>query len=450
MKISTVNSRSILDSDRLDAHFFTSPGVAASERIAQIREGGTDVVALGSIARVWDPPRFARVRAEPSEEAVEYLRPYDAFDFIPTAMSSLSALRNKDIDRLVPSVGTILQTCSGRNLGPCAYVDRHLSVFAMSHDMIRIEVDDRDHRAYVYAFLKTSIGQALLRRNRSGSVIDHLTTEDVASVAIPLIEPERQAQIVDAVTRSLTLLEEGRGNLIRLLRDQQARLPFPKRERGYRSWTTYSDSIFDRLDVAYYDPVVLAARELSKSHGGIPLRDIADARLPVRYKRYYVGENSGRPILSGRQLLQFEPVNLRWVSGRSFAQIEDYEVLEGMTIFGAVGRSEGRQGFASLVTRDRANWLASNDVMRLTPRNGIRPGALWLAFSSMHARAQVNALSFGSVIDHLNPQDVEGVVLPVIDDKDALDAEASWRAIAESAELLRDAVNMLEKFLGEL
>jgi hypothetical protein len=106
-------------------------------------------------------------------------------------------------------------------------------------------------------------------------------------------------------------------------------------------------------------------------------------------------------VLSGRQLLQVEPINLRRVSDRSFKTPTEYVLKPGMTIFGASGRSEGRQGSPALITEDRVGWLASDDVMRLRPLPGVKPAGLWLAVATPQAQVQIKALSFGSVVDHM-------------------------------------------------
>jgi hypothetical protein len=97
-----------------------------------------------------------------------------------------------------------------------------------------------------------------------------------------------------------------------------------------------------------------------------------------------------------------------------------------MTIFGAVGRSEGRQAWPALVTADRDGWLASNDVMRLVPQPGQRPGALWLGVAAPRTQVQIKALSFGSVVDHMNPWDVEQIAIPAVSDDLAHVVESAW------------------------
>ena len=445
MNITSVRARSAAANGRLDAYFFTAPGVAASERVMMLEVAGIETVQLGDIGRVWDLPRFARAWAAPAEEGIPYLRPYDVFDYLPAAADRLSAARNPAVDGLRVPAGTLLQTCSGRNLGPCAYADEHIARFALSHDMIRIGIADQTVRAYVLVFLKTPTGRALLRRGKSGSVIDHLTTGDIAATPVPLLPAGMRHEIAGIAGQSMRAATEARARLGSLLAAQEASLPMPARSQLLSDgWTMRSGDLYGRVDAAYYSPVVTAARAQVTAAGGIRCGDIAQASLPSRYKRYYVSSTFGRPILSGRQMLQLEPVNLRYVSDRSFREPDKYVIRSGMTIFGADGRAEGSQGSAALVTQERSEWLASNHVMRLASRPGVRPGAVWLALAARQSKAQINALSFGSVVDQVNPDDVERIVVPSVSDSSAREAEAAWELFGTAATLMNEAVALLE------
>jgi len=448
---STVRSGSVLTFDRLDANFYTSAGVAAYERLAVVEASGdiASVACIGDFATVWDPPRFARAYASPAEIGKPYLRPYDVFDYLPMESDRLSVLRNEDVDGLVPRVGTLLQTCSGRNLGPVTIADADIAEFALSHDMIRIDAPNEEDQLYLLIFLKSRTGQALLRRNMSGSVIDHITTRDVAGLPVPLVADDLRAEIVKCAGAAVAASAAARTRLRLTVLEQERRLPTPRRDPAHRQgWTLSSRLVDDRLDAAFYDPLIRASVEQVRDSGGVRCRDLAQAFLPLRYKRFYVQPGHGRRILSGRQILQADPVNLRHVSDRSFRVPALYELHPGMTVFGAVGRSEGRQGTPALVTDDRAGWLASNDVMRLTPRPGVNPAALWLAIAAGQTRLQINALSFGSVVDHMNPQDVESLILPPVDDDLAAATEQAWGDFATANSILNATVERLESALN--
>ncbi|WP_448620065.1 hypothetical protein [Geodermatophilus sp. URMC 65] len=442
----TVRSRSVQVHDRLDAAFFADHFVQARETLLLIEAAGTQIAPLRELGRVWDPPRFARAWAAPDEDGVPYLRPYDVFDYLPDAVQRLSVTRNRGIEDLRLTAGTILQTCSGRNLGPNTIVDEDLAGFCLSHDMVRIDITDDVLRLYVLAYLQSDIGQTLLRRNRSGSVIDHITAEDVGSVPVPVVPEDVMHSIAVRMHHAVTARQAARRDL-RWALDHLADTTTPAPR--WTQWPQPARSLLaDRLDAAYHHPVVQRARRDAAAHGGPLIGTLATARLPVRYKRYYVHGDNGRPIVSGRQLLQPEPINLRRVSDRSFKNPEEYELRAGMTIFGAVGRSEGRQAWPALVTADRDGWLASNDVMRLVPKPDQRPGALWLGVAAPRTQVQIKALSFGSVVDHMNPWDVQQIAIPAVSDDVATVVESAWDNYAAAVLSAADARLMVQDVLS--
>ncbi len=302
----TVRSRSAVANDRLDAYFFTAPGAAASQRMAVFEASGGipgsgGAQTVGDVAKVWDPPRFARAYAAPAEPGQPYLRPYDVFDYLPDAADTLSLDRNKDVKRLTPAPGTLLQTCSGRNLGPVVVTDSDLAGFALSHDMIRIEVDDEDTRLYLLAYLKTPTGQALLRRGKSGSVIDHVTVADVAAVPLPVLPADVRGNVIAQMRSAVSATESARGRLRTVQAEQQRRWPVPPPAQERRGgWTFSAADLRDRVDAAFYEPRVRAARE-QVAAGGVRCGDLAEATLPVRYKRYYVdAATAARSCPAGR------------------------------------------------------------------------------------------------------------------------------------------------------
>lgn len=190
MKVLTsTRPRSVLANDRLDARYFTSDAARAHESISLLEAKGLVVRSVGGpdgLGRTWTPHRFKREWAAPHEDSVPYLRPYDIFEYVPEPAGHLSVSRSDNLDQLITEPGVILQSCSGRNLGPSVMVDSALSRFALSHDLVRIRIEDATLRHYVLAYLNSPTGQVLMRRGRSGSVIDHVTERAVAETSVPL------------------------------------------------------------------------------------------------------------------------------------------------------------------------------------------------------------------------------------------------------------------------
>jgi len=90
-----------------------------------------------------------------------------------------------------------------------------------------------------------------------------------------------------------------------------------------------------------------------------------------------------------------------------------------------------------------ADW-ASNDVMRLVPHAGVHPGPLWLAIAARESQVQIKSLSFGSVIDHMNPWDAAALRVPLIDDETVGTVLSAWRSFAEASGLLAQASDLIE------
>jgi len=449
------SATSLVELGRLDAWYFLSPGAAASRRLDTAKADGLRTRPVGGargFADVWAPPRFKRVYAADGEAHIGYLRPHDVFRYLPVEVDRLSLKRSKHLSRYRVKRGTILQTCSGRNLGPSAIVDRHLEQFALSHDLVRIETGDERLRHYLLAFLQSRTGQGLLRRDKSGSVIDHITPEHVRAQEIPLLDDAQIEEAADLIARSFGLIEGARTELIDTLRAYEEGLPRPGRSGAAKSgWQVGSRSLSDRLDAASYDPWVAQVRQELLAVGGAPVAEAADVRKPPgRYKTYYVGRDYGIPFLSGTQILQFEVINQRYMAPKTFMDPDLYKLRPGWSVYQADGRAEEALGLPAFVPDDRAGWAASGHVGRIVPRNGTSPGWLWLALTTWQVQVQIKSLASGSVVDSTYPADMEQVILPPEQGIDGSAIERAWEKFRQARQLKDAAAKLVDDALAGL
>jgi len=112
---------------------------------------------------------------------------------------------------------------------PNVLVDDHLDGFTTSHDVIRMQIDDERLRHYTVAFLRSHTGQGLLRRDKSGSVIDHITVGHVEAQEVPLLDDAVIDLAADLVLDSFELIEQARLTLAEGLANYEASLPSPAR-----------------------------------------------------------------------------------------------------------------------------------------------------------------------------------------------------------------------------
>lgn len=413
MIVALIQAQALFAGRRLDAKYFASPAVRIRAVLADnpgvtLRRIGGD----GGIATVFAPKRFKRTYAVEGEEFVPYLRPYDVFEFFPPEADRLSVSRTESLSDYMIKPGDLLQTCSGRNLGPLTIADDYLARFALSHDMLRISIADEDERLYALAFLQSATGQHLLRGDLSGSVIDHITADEVGAIQIPFIDSIRE-QVIAEERIAAERIEDARNVLYDEVTKVNNLFDASRAVPARSGWTVSASSLGTRLDAAFHADHIAGLRDRLVAAGGVRLGDVAQVVKPGgRYKTYYVEPGQGTPLLSGRQILQLDVVGAKSISARSVAPESGYELRAGWIVFQADGRAEESLGYPSVVTEDRDGWFASGHVGRLVPGDPRDTGWLWAAMASDAVQAQVASLACGSVVDALYPDDLANVVLP--------------------------------------
>ncbi len=446
MRVLTVRSTELRTSARLDAHLHLSEG----KRIATRLRGSTltlcSLGGTGGLGHAWMPNRWKKVEAVQDEARAPYLRPYDVFGYIPRPSDYVSVPRNKKLEQYRIQDGIILITRSGRNLGPAGYVDRYLAQFVLSDDMIRLQIADERLRFYVLGCLATQTMQELLRRDKSGSVIDHLTPEHVASQQVPLLDDAAIDKVSQLMRQAVSRREEARLGLTSRQTTYEASLPsLPSVGQLREGWTARSAALARRLDAAPVQPRVTQVRQSLLAAGGRRLRDLADVLKPEgRYKTNYVGRGYGLPILSGGQLLEFRPINLRFIAIQALDDPDRYKLKAGWLAFPADGRAEEGLGEPIVITRDRHDWLASGHVGRIVPKADVVPGLLYMALRADHVQLQIKALACGSVVDATYPGDVGGIVLPPLPELPREEVTDLWDKFSDAEELEAQAIRILE------
>ena len=414
MKTRAVDLAEVREGIRVDAGHFLAPGVSSKARLAKMSQVGVSLLRLGGdrgLAKVSLPKRFKRVYSSLAAGGAPYLRPSDLLEFLPEAADYLSRTGN-DVGAYSVEKGTILVTCSGRNLGPAVYVDEYLAKFVVSHDMVRVKISDARMRLYVLAFLSSQNGQALLRLDKTGSVIDHIDDSQVAEHHIPVLE-ELVDEVADLMADATHTRERARLGILKAQAHFNGHLGELPELTSSSGWTIRAGDLSGRIDAANHHPVAEAARSSLLELGGVSVGEIAKVVKPAgRYKTNYVDPEWGRPILSGRQIHQVNPVGLKFIAPKALTDSSRYQLPAHSIAYQADGRAEEKLGVPVMITRDRDGWMASGHVGRVVAHLGIDPGWLYLALGSTPARVQIKAKASGSVVDGTYEADMASIVLP--------------------------------------
>lgn len=447
MIIAPMRASTLAQSNRLDARFHSAPAVRLRVALS------TAKLSLRAISDYGDarmPNRMKQTLAVPGENFVPYLRPYDVFEYLPPEADRLSVARTENLPEYMIRAGDLLQTRSGRNLGPLTMGDDYLAQFALSDDMIRITIPDERLRFYTLAFLQTAIGQHLLRGDLNGSVIDHLSVSQVSAIQVPFVD-SIVSKVAKLMKEATGVRQRSRRTLRGAIEKVNEALDTAPETPLRNGWTVKASALGSTLDAARHAEHIHAIRRKILAAGGVELGSVATVTKPGgRYKTYYVAAGHGTPLLSGTQILQADVINAKNISSRSIADGTGYELRAGTVCFQADGRAEESLGYPCMVTPERDGWLASGHVGRVSPLMDTDSGWLWAAIASEAVQRQIAALACGSVVDALYPEDLLSVVLPPRELVDSAAVVDAWNDFSNAAKKAAQARRMIEDALTAL
>ena len=372
---------------------------------------------------------FKRIFATP-ETGVPFLSASEMYAFRPTSDKYLSQTMRK-LDELRVSPQTLLISRSGTVANPIL-VNQRLSRFAVTDDAIRISPGVL-LVGYLYAFLASWIGRALVKKNQYGSAVKHLEATHILSVECPLVPQEEQQAIHNDILRAYELRDEANELLDeadKLLHSELGLprfdkrlvpyLPQPQNQASNRpkmpnlcAFTTTASILDARLDCSYHVPVARTA--ISLLQGGhyqpVQLEEIVkDVCLPSRFKRIYVPKKYGVPFLQGSHLPQIKIYDLKYISNKANAKhIDSVTVRSGwilLTRSGTIGR-------VAVVSSVQDGWAVSEHLIRIIPdyEKG-HPGYITAFLMTPYGQHQLIAKIYGAVVDELTEDDTKTVQIP--------------------------------------
>ena len=296
-----------------------------------------------------------------------------------------------------------------------------------SHDLLRINCKNADDAGYVYAFLKSKIGNKILLTNSYGAVITHIEPEHLATVPIPDAPDVLKQKIGNLIRDSYNLRDES-NNLIdmatKMLIDE-LHLPaiddfdidYLKKDASVATFSIKLSDMRYRLDASYHTPIVDAIIEhLNKYAEEVTF--IGDQRisnaviLPGRFKRVYVDEGYGRVFIGGKQLYELDPSNKKYLSlsqhgERIEKQLELHENMTLITCSGTIGK-------VALVGKHWENWTANQHIIRVVPASQDIAGYNYIFLLSDYGRTLIQRYTYGAVVDEIDSNHVSDIPIPLL------------------------------------
>lgn len=414
---------------RLDAGYYAESAAAA---LRVIEDCKLEVKPLGEAVKdVFILDRFRRVYATDKNAGWPYLSASEALEFRPSSERWIAkdhAPRQKG--RHFAKPGWLLVSASG-TVGRVAFATERLSKYFLTHDLLRVEPDALPLSGYLYAFLSSWIGQALITKDKYGSAIKHLEPRHLSKVPIPILPENEQEEIHQNIERAWKLRDKANDllddadallhhelglphfseNLIPYLPPPKVSKPSIATMPHPQAFTVNASELNDRFDVSYHVPVVKMITTLLQDgrHEAVRLDSLATGiRIPPRFKRIYVKKEFGVPFLRPSHLPQVRPYDLGYISHLtpvlSQLKLNEGEVL--ITTDGTVGR-------IGLVSSRTNGWAGSNNIARVIySKDDHRNGYLAAFLSTPYGYHQLAREIFGGVVDHIEESQIRSVLIP--------------------------------------
>ena len=429
LKWISVNIQEVLDKGyRLEASVYVSESRQARQDLEQCRWPLRNLSGEDGLVTLFRYPQFKNIYIEKSN--FPYFQPAQINEIAPKPMYYFSPSLRTEIEAFRVKRGQVLMTCSG-TIGNCTYVRNTLNNLIFSTDLIRIEPDV--HNGFIYAFLKSKTGQALITSSNYGAVIQHINPEHLYDVPVPNPSIKLKQEIHNLIEESFRLRDASNELIDGAQALLKTALQLPHIEELWQQVVQFNriasvlnfsvplSKVVDRLDSSYYIPIVTTieqhiartANELVKvDHKRISQSVI----LPTRFKRVYVKESNGIVFFGGKQLYELDPSNKKYLSiGQHQDRItDDLKIHTNSTL---ITRS-GTIGKVAIVPEHWEGWIPNEHIIRVVPKNSKIAGYLFAWLSSDYAYPLITRYIHGAVIDEINVEQVSKIVVPLLNDQD--------------------------------
>ena len=426
VKWCTVSLSDVINANkRLEAAVFDVDSKHAREVIANCKWESSPLPQL--VSKAYYPGRFKRIYCD-ANNGVPFYLPSQMTDIYPKTDKYISALTKCDISELRLKFGDILLTRSG-TVGSVTIVSKTLENTVFSDDVIRITPND-GMAGYIYAYLRSRTGNTILQTNRYGSVIQHIEPEHLAEIPIPNPDNGIKMRINNLIMRSFELRDKSNklvDEATALLIDELKLPPVTELETerfdsriDINNYNVKLSQLSGRLDGSYHVPIVKSIKEHLLKHAA-EVTTVGDERiseniiLPGRFKRVYVEEGQGQVFFSGKDVMELDPSDKKYLS---FSQ-HDKRIKEQLTIHQGMilVTCSGTVGKVAMVPKHWDGWAMTHDIIRLVPQECME-GYLYIWLQSPFAHSLIEAMSYGSVVPHIEISHIREIPVPILKDNE--------------------------------
>lgn len=187
---------------RFDGSYHLSEGVMCKQLV---NSSPYELLKIEDAAeRIFNGNRIKRVYISNKEYGLPFLSSSDILCTDLDNVKYASRRYTSSIEDMTLGEGWTLITRSG-TIGNCAYTNKQHAQKLASEDVIRLIPNNILKGGYVYAYLASKYGYAMLTQGTFGGVIQHIEPDFVGSIPIPKLPENFQSEVDDLVKKSATL-----------------------------------------------------------------------------------------------------------------------------------------------------------------------------------------------------------------------------------------------------
>lgn len=412
------NSLSLLDGDfRLNAEYYAHANNYSLHKSIQ-------TVKLSHIANVNGFGPFKRFYISNIDYGVPLISSSEMMELNPACSGIISKEFVKDYKKYIVKEKTILVSCSG-TIGNVTIVDSRLANKAISQHALRVIPLNVEHTGLIYTFLTSEFGQSIVTGKKSGAVIDEIYADDLNRIDIPLIDESVSKNLNSLIFLSIEKRDIANKNLHKAynlvlqynnlppLSEAEIETIDPEKEVEIRSVNISEFTSDYRLDAHFYNPMAFLAAQniINNSNDYKELKNGIAKRVFYlnRFTRTFVEKGFGIPYLAGKDIIKIRPTDVSYLSKSETSGLEDYKMKKGwilMTCSDTLGRT-------CYIWNNYEDWVGTHDLIRIETEDSFDSAYLSAFLNTEYGYYQALHFKHGAVIDHLTPEQVEQILVPI-------------------------------------
>lgn len=425
MKTATTTAAQLEEAGRrLDASYHASEGVRAVRSIQHwagvakyphgpvsgvVRDpravyGVGRVDALSQIADIFNGPRFARTYVNDPPFGVPFLSSSDMLraDLSDAKLLSLKRTPARLLEAIRLKKGWTLISCSG-TIGNTIYVRDDIDGMTGSQHIMRIAPKETlVPPGYLFAFLSSRLGYALVTQGTYGAVVQHIEPQHLVDLPVPRLDAATEQHIHELIERAAHLQTQANQIIIQSRLDLLAHVGLRvlqssdyyfygnirlNREPGFfvRSSSEITTLTINAWN--YGDKFALIRKRIEAAGPHAELGSLLKPRgyhTGSWYKRIPGEPGRGQRLISQKQLFSLRK-NGDWIATAPINNLEAELVTPGTTLIAGVGTMGESEVFGrcEFVWKNLEDKLVVAEVIRVeADSEKIDPGYLYCFLST--------------------------------------------------------------------